>query len=136
MAGMEYGGDSKSRNAFLSHQSGPLVGALDQGGPPLVGSLVDGPIILLTSSYAALPSCENTKIPTSCASEKSMLTRPPLLICETLPGLPWREALFLLLMWFGLNCKTIMGRRGFVQGHSRGMSLGNTLGRDLSTFHH
>ena len=59
MAGMEYGGDSKSRNGFLSHQLGPLVGALDQGGPPLVGSLVDGPIILLTSSYAALPSCEN-----------------------------------------------------------------------------
>ena len=54
MAGMEYGGDSKSRNGFLSHQSGPLVGALDQGGPPLVGTL-DGPIILLTSSYAALP---------------------------------------------------------------------------------
>ena len=53
MAGMEYGGDSKSRNGFLSHQSGPLVGALDQGGPPLVGSLVDGPIILLTSTYAA-----------------------------------------------------------------------------------
>ena len=39
MAGMEYGGDSKSRNGFLGHQSGPLVGALDQGGPTTSGHL-------------------------------------------------------------------------------------------------
>ena len=44
---------------LLEPSVGPISGgALDQGGPPLVGTL-DGPIILLTSSYAALPSCEN-----------------------------------------------------------------------------
>ena len=39
MAGMEYGGDSMSRNGSLSHQLGPLVAALD------------GPILL--TPYAA-----------------------------------------------------------------------------------
>ena len=48
-----------SRNGFLGQQLGPPVGALYQGGPPPQVGTLEGPIILLTSSYAALPSCEN-----------------------------------------------------------------------------
>ena len=50
MAGMEYRGDSMSRDGFLSHQLGLLVGL---GRPTLVGALKVP--ILLTPSYAALP---------------------------------------------------------------------------------